>query len=129
MFGKKNKPPKKAVKSNDFVLITIKTHKDSKGGHPHGIIDNVEDKHVSVGFTHDRHKGKGKKSGNNYALECNPLGGDKQSYMRRQATVAQKSEYEHPRKGKMSKKDYEQAKQYSDKAKQKYLDGKKGKKK
>ena len=51
MFGKKNKPPKKAVKSNDFVLITIKTHKDSKGGHPHGIIDNVEDKHVSVGFT------------------------------------------------------------------------------
>lgn len=37
-------------------------------------------------------KGKGKKSGNNYALECNPLGGDKQSYMRRQATVAPKSE-------------------------------------
>lgn len=129
MFGKNRKSRNNAAHNDNFVPITIKTHKDSKGGHPHGIIDNVDDKHVSVGFTHDRYKGKGKKSGNNYALESNPLGGDKQSYMRRQATVAPKSEYDSPRKGKMSIKDYERAKQYSDKAKLKYIDGKNKKKK
>lgn len=129
MFSKKNKPPKKTAKNNGFVPITVKTHKDSKGGHPHGIIDDIDDKHVSVGFTHDRYKGKGKKSGNNYALESNPLGGDKQSYMRRQAIVAPKNEYSNSRKGSLTQKDFEQALIYAERAKQKYIDSKNDKKK
>lgn len=107
------------------VPVQIKTHKDSKGGHPHIIVDNVDNKHVSVGLS--THAKKGKNSPN-FKLSKNPLGGSEQSYMRRQGTVAHVSEYEKPCKGRMTASDYGKAKEYGDKAKRKYLD-KKNKKK
>ena len=121
-------PKDKAAKKNDIV-VTIKTHKDYNGGHPHAIMDNVDNKHVSVGFSTQKKKGKVKKSGTNYTMEKSPLDDGKQSYMRRQAIVASITEYEKPRRGTMTPKDYEQAKQYADKAKQKYIDRKNNKKK
>lgn len=112
--------------SSGLVPVTVKTHNDSKGGHPHIIVGNIDDKHVSVGITHDKYKGKNHP---NYALSRNPLGGKEQSYMRRQGTVAPKKEYSGSRAGKMAEKDYEQAKTYGERAKQKYLNEKKSKKK
>lgn len=115
-----------AKKNNGYVPVTIKTHHDKKGGHPHIVVDNVEDKHVSVGLSTKPTKGKGSK---NYRMEKSPFDDGKQSYMRRQGTVAPKSEYMGQRKGTLTPKDYAQAKIYGDRAKQKYLDGKKDKKK
>lgn len=71
---------------------------------------------------------KAKKGRNspNYACEVDPLGKGKQSYMRRQGTVAPIRDYENcESKGKMSPKDYAKAKEYGDRAKQKYLNKKK----
>ena len=48
--------------------------------------------------------------------------------MRRQAVVDDKEKYYKPRTGKMDKEDYEKAKEYGEKAKQKYLDEKEQKK-
>lgn len=101
-----------------IVSVDIKTHKDKKGGHPHVIIDNIDDKHVSVGLSTHPKKGK---NGTNYALEKNPLDGNKQSYLRRQGTVDKKENYYSKRKGSMTRKDYERAKVYGDRAKQKYI--------
>lgn len=115
---------KTPVKESD-VSVTIKNHKDKKGGHPHVIVGNLEKNHVSVGLTTKPKKGK---NATNYALEKNPLGDGKKSYMRRQGTVAPKKEYEKPRKGTMTKKDYAQAEIYGERAKQKH-ENKKGKKK
>lgn len=109
----------KRNKSDGLIPVRIKTHKDNKGGHPHIIVDDVDDKHVSVGITHDKFKGK---NNTNYALEHNPLGGDKKSYMHRQGTVAKKQEYTRPRQGKMTLKDYNRAKEYGGKAKRKYIE-------
>lgn len=119
-----NKPPRKAAEK--LVPVHIKTHKDKNGGHPHVIVDNLEDKHVSVGLSTKSTKGKGSK---NYRLERSPLNDGKTSFMRRQGTVAPKGEYIEPRKGKMTPKDYEQAKIYGERAKQKHLQEKKDKKK
>ena len=126
------KPPRKdgAVKKNnvsaaikDLVPVRIKKHRDKKGGHPHVILEDIDDKHVSVGLTRDSKKGK---NSTNYKCEINPLGGKDTTYMRRQGTVARKDDYlQSEKKGKMSPKDYAKAKEYGDKAKQKYLDGKK----
>lgn len=113
----------------DFVPVTIKDHKDKNGGHPHVIVDNVDKKHVSVGLSTKKKKGKGKKGGTNYTMEKSPLNDGKNSYMRRQGTVAPTGEYENPRKGTMTPKDYAQAKVYGERAKQKYLTEKKDKKK
>lgn len=109
------------------ISVKIKTHKDKNGGHPHAIMCDIDDKHVSVGFS--TQKKKGKNGGTNYLLEKSPLNDGKHSYMCRQAIVAPVSEYEKPRKGVMTPKDYERAKQYAQKAKQKYIEKKKGKKK
>lgn len=107
------------------ISVHIKTHKDNKGGHPHVIVDNVDDKHVSVGLTTKKKKGK---NATNYKLSVNPLGGKQQSYMRRQGTVDDASNYHSPRQGTMTPKDYDQAKIYGNRAKQKYLDEKNKKK-
>ena len=115
-----------AKRNNGYVPVTIKTHKDKKGGHPHIIVDNVEDKHVSVGLSTKPTKGKGSK---NYRLEKSPLNDGKTSYMRRQGIVAPKGEYQNQRKGTLTPKDYAQAKIYGDRAKQKYLNEKKDEKK
>lgn len=121
MFKKKN--------NSGYVSVNIKTHKDKKGGHPHVIIDNVDRNHVSVGLSTKNKKGKGKNGGTNYALSKSPLNDGKTSYMRRQGTVAPFGEYEKPRKGTMTPKDYAQAKVYGERAKEKYLNSKMNKKK
>ena len=57
------------AKKNDnqrSIPVRIKTHNDRNGGHPHIIVDDIDDKHVSVGLTHDKYKGKNHK---NYTLE------------------------------------------------------------
>lgn len=133
----KSAPPKKApVKSaarkqveGNLIPVAIKTHTDKNDGHPHVIMEDIEDKHVSVGLSTQKKKGKSKKSGTNYTLEKSPLDDGKTSYMRRQGTVASKKEYKNPRDGTMTSKDYAQAKIYAERAKQKHLKEKKGKKK
>ena len=109
---------KTAKKNNDYVSITIKNHKDKHGGHPHVIVGDIDDKHVSVGFTTKPKKGK---NSPNYALATSPLKDNKKSYMRRQGTVDYKSNYYDKRSGIMDKNDYAKAKEYGNKAKQKYL--------
>lgn len=111
---------------NNFIPVRIKTHNDKNGGHPHVIMENLGDNHVSVGLSTKPTKGKGSK---NYRMEKSPFDDGKQSYMRRQGTVDPKNEYSGQRKGTLTPKDYAQAKVYGDRAKQKYLDGKKDKKK
>ncbi len=116
----------KQKENKKLVEITIKTHADKKGGHPHAILDNIEDKHVSVGFTTKKKKGK---NATNYELEVNPLGKEKKAYMRRQGTVAPINEYStKTRRGQMTEKDFERAQQYGNKAKQKHLEKKATKK-
>ena len=105
-------------KNGNLVPVTIKKHNDRKGGHPHIILGDIDDKHISVGITHDKKKGK---NSPNYKLGVNPLQDGKPSYMRRQGTVAPKGEYNSPRIGKILPQDYVKAKGYGEKAKQKYL--------
>ncbi|MGN1053367.1 MAG: hypothetical protein ACI4SH_08285 [Candidatus Scatosoma sp.] len=107
---------------NKNIKVTIKTHHDKNGGHPHIIVDNVDNKHVSVGLSTESTKGKGSK---NYRLEKSPFNDGKKSYMRRQGTVAPKGEYSGKRDGSLTPKDYERAKLYGERAKQKYLNKKK----
>lgn len=109
----------------NMVPVQIKNLNDSNGGHPHVIMDNIDDKHVSVGMTTNPFKGKNHP---NYRLKNDPLGGDKTSYIRRQATIAPKKNYYNPRMGALNKKDYETAKRYCDKAKKKYIERQKKKK-
>lgn len=125
MFNKRKTSNKSTKKAKTGIPVTIKTHKDKNGGHPHVIVDNVDDKHVSVGLSTSKTKGKGSK---NYRMEKSPLNDGKESYMRRQGTVAPKSEYYGTRKGSMTPKDFNQAQKYGSKAKEKYLE-KKAKKK
>lgn len=115
-------PPRAPAK---LVNVSIKTHNDRNGGHPHVIIDDIDDKHVSVGLTHDKKKGK---NSTNAKLTRNPLGGKKNAYMHRQGTVDSKKSYHGKREGKMSQEDYDKAKGYAEKAKRKYI-AKKDKKK
>ena len=108
-----------------LISVFIKDHKDNNGGHPHVIVDNIDNKHVSVGLTTQRYKGKSPRAGKNYSLKNNPLNEKADpTYMRRQAVVDDKEKYYKPRTGKMDKEDYKKAKEYGEKAKQKYLDEK-----
>ncbi len=112
-----------------LIFVFIKDHKDNNGGHPHVIVDNIDNKYVSVGLTTQRYKGKSPRAGKNYSLKNNPLNEKADpTYMRRQAVVDDKEKYYKPRTGKMDKEDYEKAKEYGEKAKQKYLDEKEQKK-
>ena len=132
------KPPEKADKESEnrqvnsieikieLIPVDIKTHKDKNGGHYHVIVDNIDEKHVSVGLSTKKKKGKNHP---NYPLEKSPLDDGKNSYMRRQGNVESVDSYYSPRKGTMTPKDYNQAKVYGERAKQKYLNGKKDKKK
>jgi len=133
-----NKPPYKAASNNpvlyvksgtEYIPVRIKTHGDKNGGHYHVVLETFDGQHVSVGLSTQKKKGRGKKGGTNYTLEKSPLDDGKNSYMRRQGTVAPTGEYNNPRKGTMTPKDYKQAKVYGERAKQKYLTEKKGKKK
>lgn len=126
----KAKSPKKAVKTATKIKrerkakvyqIKLKHFKDNKGGHPHVIVDNVGRKKVSVGITHDKLKGKG---ATNYGLSLNPLGKKEKAYLKRQGTVADKSNYYRPQQGVMTAKDYAVAKKYGKRAKEKYINKK-----
>ena len=116
----------KNIPLSELVPVTIKDHGDSNGGHPHAIMDNIDNCHVSVGLS--TKKTKGRNGGNNYTMEKSPLDDGQQSYMRRQAVVRPTREYSNQRQGTMTKKDHAQAKKYAEKAKQKYIE-KKDKKK
>lgn len=109
----------------NMVPVQIKDHKDSNGGHPHVIMDNIDDKHVSVGMTTRPKKGHNHP---NYRLQNNPLNDHHLvSYIRRNAIVAPKKDYHNPRHGTMTSEDYKKAKEYAEKAKQKYIEEKKKK--
>lgn len=84
----KNRLTQGKTTKKDYVEVTIKKHKDKNGGHYHIIVDNIDDKHVSVGLTTKTKKGKS--GGNNYAMEKSPFNDGKKSLMRRQGTVANK---------------------------------------
>lgn len=115
-----------ANSNGDNISVTIKTHHDKKGGHPHIIIEDIDDKHVSVGLSTKSKKGK---NATNYAMEKSPFNDGKKSYMRRQGIVAPKREYSGQRRGVLTSKDYAQAKTYGERAKQKYLHKRNNKKK
>lgn len=83
--------------NKNFIKVLIKNHKDTKNSHPHVILEDIEDKHVSVGLS--THPKKGKNSPN-YKLEQDPLDSGKESYMRRQGTVSPKKNYIIPELGK-----------------------------
>lgn len=114
---KKSGAGKQTKKSND-IQVQIKRHDDKNGGHNHVIVGNVDDRHVSVGLTTKAKKGK---NAPNYKLEKSPLQDGKQSFMRRQGSVYPKKEYYDARLGTMTKKDYAKAKEYGERAKQKYI--------
>lgn len=119
-------PPQKTTKKKyekPMVLmpVRIKDYRDKNGGHHHVIVDDVDDKHVSVGLTQDKYKGK---NATNYKCQISPLEDGKKSYMRRQAQVAPKTEYYNPRSGKMEMGDYQRAQEYGERAKNKYLEKK-----
>ena len=117
---------KEAQQKGKNIPVTIKTHHDKKGGHPHIIMGDIDERHVSVGMSTKSKKGK---NNTNYAMEKSPFDDGKQSYMRRQGTVAPRTEYSGKRMGTLTPKDYERAKEYGDKAKEKYINEKKSKKK
>ncbi len=114
---KKSGAGKQTKKSND-IQVQIKRHDDKNGGHNHVIVGNVDDRHVSVGLTTKAKKGK---NAPNYKLDKSPLQDGKQSFMRRQGSVYPKKEYYDARHGTMTKKDYAKAKEYGERAKQKYI--------
>lgn len=114
-------------KNIEGISVLIKDHHDSNAGHPHVIVEDFEgDKHVSVGLTTQKLKGK---NATNYKLEKDPLGEVEESYMRRQGTVDLQKNYSNSRKGKLTKKDYERALLYGQRAKEKYIKKRQEKKK
>lgn len=115
----KKRLTKSKTTKTDYVEVTIKTHNDKNGGHPHVIVDNIKNKHVSVGLSTQAKKGKN--GGTNYAMEKSPFDDGKKSFMRRQGFVSNKNEYSGARKGTLTPKDYSQAKVYGERAKEKYL--------
>ena len=124
--SKNKKSP--SAKPKGLIPVRIKKHRDKNGGHHHIIVEDIENKHVSVGLTTRITKGKNS-TRKNYPCERDPLGTSKKSYMRTQGTVAKKKEYE-PKEisGAMTPKDYAKAKEYADKAKIKYINEKNNKK-
>ena len=113
---------KSANKKESTISVKIKNHNDSKGGHPHIILDDIGNKHVSIGITHTK---KNKKKPNNHELKINPLGETRKSYMQRSATVKPKREYFRTRNGLMNPEDFNKAKLIGDKKKKNYLENKK----
>lgn len=100
----------------------IKNHRDKNGGHPHVILGDLGENHVSVGLSTKPTKGKNHP---NYPLKSSPLGDGKTSFMRKQGTVDKKTSYTKPRLGKMARVDYGVAKKYGERAVEKYKKGKK----
>ena len=118
-------PEIKVTERKGLIEVNIKLNGDKNGGHNHVIVEDIDDKHVSVGLTTKSKKGKNHP---NLPLEQSPLGDGKESFVRRQGTVAPKKEYKAPRKGKMTQNDYTKVKKIGEKAKKKYLEEKATKK-
>ena len=117
----------KKIKKDNTIDVKIKKHYDKKGKHPHIIMGDIDSKHVSIGITHDKKKGK---NSTNYGLEKDPLGSPNKSYMKRQGTVDNKRNYENKvNVGNMTEKDFAKAQEYAARAKEKYMNDKKNKKK
>ena len=95
--GKGEKPAAgKKTKVNmkeSLIPVRIKRHRDKNGGHHHIIVEDFDNKHVSVGLTTRKTKGENS-TRKNYKCEVNPLGGSGESYLRRQGMVARKQEYD-----------------------------------
>ena len=109
----------KAFKKS-ITNIRIGYLRDKNDRHPHLIMDEVDDKYISMGLSTEPRKGKNKKAGKNKPLQINPLGGNDKSYMRRKATIENKKRYEKIQQGKIHTADYDVAKYYSDIAKDAY---------
>ena len=112
------KSKKSEKKNSEDIVVVIKDYQDNKKGHPHIIIETFDDKHVSVGLTSSKFKGK---NSPNKALKKNPLGRKDPGYMRRQGTVDFEKKYTNKRQGFMDKTDHSKAVEYGKKAKEKYL--------
>ena len=119
-----NKNNNKTSEHGSFISVLLKRHRDSRGNHKHVILEDIDDSHVSVGTTTKPKKGK---NSPNYKCENDIIGNGKQSYLRRQGIVDLKENYSDPSQGRMSEKDYAQAKVYGQRAKEKYLAEKKKK--
>lgn len=113
---------KKQKTIEETVPVMIKNHRDKNGGHPHVILGDFGENHVSVGLSTKPTKGKNHP---NYPLKSSPLGDGKTSFMRKQGTVDKKTSYTKPRLGKMARVDYGVAKKYGERAVEKYKKGKK----
>lgn len=111
-------------KSESTFSVPLKRHGDKKGGHWHVILETFSGHHVSVGTTSKKKKGK-KAKGTNYLCDNDILGNGETSYLRRQGTVDKVKKYHDNAIGKMSLKDYQQAKIYGARAREKFLQKKK----
>lgn len=103
------------------VKVVTASHNDIKGGHPHVLMGEIDDKNVSVGLTTKPKKGK---NNPNKSLKIDPLGTGRESYMRRQATIDDKENYSNKRSGVMAEEDYNTAQTYAERAKKKYIEKK-----
>lgn len=88
------------------------------------FVGSVSRKHTNF-VTTQRNKLTGKCSyiddTSSLTMEKSPFNDGKKSFMRKQGTVAPKGEYSGKRTGSLTQKDYDQAKTYGERAKQKYL--------
>ncbi|MBQ4071968.1 MAG: hypothetical protein IJD51_06135 [Clostridia bacterium] len=107
-----------------MVPVIIKRHRDKNNGHRHIILENIDDRHVSICITSDPKKGR---TSTNYKCQTDILGSGKLSYLRRQGYVEPIADYFGPKKRKMAQTDYLRAKVYGERAKQRYLISKKKK--
>ena len=108
---------------SDIVHIKIKKHNDKKKGHYHGILEDIDGKHLSIGFTRDKFKGKNHP---NRALKYDPMERGQTVFMKRQATIDDVKNYK-PKiySGIMFYQDYDKAKEYGQRAKENYYKKKK----
>ena len=80
----------KSAKNISFVTVLLKRHRDSQGNHNHVILEDIDDRHVSVGITTSPKKGK---NSPNYKCQNDIIGNGKLSYLRRQGIVDLKTNY------------------------------------
>ena len=114
----KSKSPAVATTQSELVTVNLKFHPDSNGGHHHIIVENLGDKHVSVGVTRDN---KYDKKHNNVPLDHSPLSNGQKSYALRKGTVDEKKNYNSPKQGEITTEDAAKVKKIADKAKAKEL--------
>lgn len=110
------KPAEPMQEQRVLIEVLIKTHNDNKGGHPHVMMDEIqnENKDVSIGLTSDPLKGKNHP---NIRLEKDPLDKKDKSYMRRTGTIDDKKNYHSPKRGTMTENDYKKAQKIAEKTK------------